>query len=143
MVEECKADGVPADQLPQLVHPIEAMFQGTRAEILPVHCSCGKDWLGFIDMVNRREYEERLQNFDQMVKYNPNLRGRASVDASIRESYGRPKHRMVLVSKEEFAYRVSLERNHMVREGLERKLTERGLYARPAQPKLAARIAFQ
>jgi hypothetical protein len=143
MLAEFKADGVPADELPLLIAPIDSMFQGARAQIFPLRCPCGKDWFGFVDMVNRQEVEERRDNLNQMMDYDPQLKAKAKVDGSIITSYLRAKYRMTLVSSEEFARRVSLERNHMVREALQRKVDERHLGVEWPRPKLVARLVLE
>jgi hypothetical protein len=140
MLAEFKADGVPADEIPQLVVPIESMFQGTRAQIFPVKCPCGQEWFGFVDLVNREAVAERDDNFRQMMQYDPHLRAKVGAKPEIQTEYLRAKYRMVLVSREEFARRVSLERNHMVREALQRKVDERRLGVEWTRPRLVARL---
>jgi hypothetical protein len=144
MLAECKADGMPADELPLLIPPIESMFQGKRAEIFPVRCTCGQEWMGFIDLVNRDQVEERRQNAEQLLAYNPYAASRFNSKEEFVQDYVKEKHAMVLLSKDDFARRVALERNQFVRDSLQRKCDERKLNINwappPPGPKLVARL---
>jgi hypothetical protein len=141
MREELRADGAPADDLPQLIEPIASMFQGNHAQIFPVHCPCGKDWMAFVDIVNREQIAERTKNLEQMLEYNPRSFKDNEAKREFFQNYTRPVRRMVLVSREEFAQRVAAERNLYVREALQRKVDERRLGVDwNARPKLVARL---
>ncbi len=140
MVVEAKAAGIPEPVT--FVRPIEAMFQNERTKIFPVSCAhCQRPYIAFIDVVNRVQLAERRQNLMDLKLYNPRAfasQYEGETDEDVMQRLAPEKRRMVLVSKEEFARRVVLERNHMVRDSLIRKLEERGLWTAPARGQLAA-----
>jgi|SRR5208282_200930 len=104
----------------ELLSPIEALFQGERTKIFVVRCKCGKEYLSFIDVVNL-EAIARARN--DILPYHRELEG----DLNFQKRYLTPQRRDVCLTKEQFAARVSREKNHMVREALERKCDAAGL----------------
>jgi len=133
MVEEAKAEGVPADQMPSLLRPVQVRFQGEPAKIFLVKCGCGKEYISFIDIINR---EKIATTMNDLIPYYPNI----AEDTDLRKRYLEPKRRDVFITKEEFARRVALEKNQMVREAIERKVTEAGFGVTWVRPKLAYSI---
>ena len=140
MVAEATSAGIPEPVT--LVHPIEAMFQNERTKIFPVSCAhCHKPYIAFVDVVNREQLAERRQNLMDLKLYNPRAFSstyEGESDEDVLQRLAPEKRRMVLVSKEEFARRVVLERNHMVRDALIRKLEVRGLWTAPARGQFVA-----
>ncbi|HTT14813.1 MAG TPA: hypothetical protein VMG81_03420 [Thermoplasmata archaeon] len=134
MMSELKAAGLP-DPL-ELLTPIEVLFQGERSKLFVVKCKCGKNYIAFIDIVNR-ERIETMKN--DILPYNPELAG----NADFQKRHLEPKRRDVILSKEEFARRVAREKNHMVREAIERKCDAAGLGIPWVRTKLAYTFAAE
>jgi hypothetical protein len=114
MVEEARAYGVDESEMPVLVHPIEAHFQGMRNQVFPTRCACGKWAFLFSDVVNRAELE----------RWNTELKryfGAAGHEGP------KPRVRDITVGEGEFVARVLSEKNQYVRIGLVNKVVAQGI----------------
>jgi hypothetical protein len=119
MVDEYLAYGTPASEVPALLTPIAALFQGEHAKIFLVKCECGKEYISFVDITNRERIEQVRAD---LLPYYPNI----EEDADLRKRYLEPRRRDIAITKEEFAMRVLSEKNWMARDALVRKVNAAG-----------------